>query len=245
MGQSAPSSPGAQKKPLLNRQTGQGSNIETLKRALAIAEAHLAQTSNPTTIQNIRHGVDLTKAQIARISGVDHKSFDLNSVPDSSTGYVFAGFREGTDFDGVAVSQAGVDQSPISPFAQYQLFGTLRQKITKVAPPKNATPAGSVPHPGLNPRERSNTIKTPNNPNGSGFDYGNPNTFYAGIEVHGDNRNGEYIGRPYIQGFTPNTHNLDLLNSSNGIVTSAQVGRGKHGQYKSGYSWQGEQPQNL
>lgn len=235
--QSAPDSPGAQKHRFKNQQTGKGTNIEGLKRALTVAELHLAQTTDPRLYQNIQHGILLIKAQLARAVGNDHNSLDLNSVPDSITGYHFAGFIDGGDFESTVIASSPTDQSPISTFAQFQLWGTLRQKITKVAPPVNATVAGSLRTNGLDPLERSNVIRTPNNPTGSGFPTGIPGSHAEMHTVH-DHRDKEYIGQSYMQGFTKGTHNLEMIyNAQAGISTSDAPERGKHGQFRHGYTF--------
>lgn len=244
MAQSDPASGGAQKRPFLNRQTGQGSNIDQLQRALAVAQQHLESTSDPRLVQNLSHGILLLQAQIARISGVDYSSLDLNEVHDCSTGYVYSGSLTASEIEGTAPNVDGVDQSPISTFAQYQLWGTLRQKITKVSPPTGVTPAGSLVAE-TDPNKRSNVIRTPNNPKGSTFPTGEPGSV-RGFVPHKDTRDTDYTGRFYLQGFTPDTHNLNIVSDAQaGVVTSAQPARGKHGQYLGGYAWQGEQPQNL
>lgn len=233
--QSDAGSVGAQKRPVKNQQTGQGSNLKQLQRSLASAEQHLQQTYDPRLYQNIKHGIDLLRAQIARITGVDTGGIDLNSVPSSITDYVFAGSNDGDPWHSTAQINPGIEQSPISPTAQFQLYGTLRQKITKVSPPKNATPGGSLKHEN-DPRLRSNVIRTPNNPNGSTFPTGDVSHPTRGMVVEKDTRDDQYKGRYYLQGFTPGTHNLDLLYSAQaGVSTSDQPARGKHGQYKGGY----------
>lgn len=238
MVQSRPDSPGAQKKPLLNRQTGKGSNIKQLQRSLAAAELHLSQTSDPRTVQNMLHGITLLKAQIAGLTGVDQSHFDVYSVKEGSTGYQFAGFVEGGDFDSVAIAQAGVDQSIISPTAQYALLGTLRQKITKVSPPQNATPGGSLKGT-IDPASRSNVIRTPSNPKGSTFPTGVPGST-VGFHPTADTRDVEHAsGKWYMQGFTPGTHTL-ATQKGRGVITAPQPGRGKHGQYYGGYVYQPE-----
>lgn len=232
LAQSDSASAGAQKKPLKNRQTGQGSNIIQLKRALASAELHFAQTADPRTKQNIAHGIELLRAQIARVSGVDYSGVDLNSVPESATGYVFAGYvQSDSDFGSSAVAKAGVDQSPISPFAQFQLFGTLRQKISKVAPPTNATPAGSPVYPGA-PQTRSNVLRTPNNPEGSVFPTGVPGSI-EGYHPQQDTRDSELSSGRWYRQDDPATH--ANVHTGRGHVVSPQIARGKHGQYKGGF----------
>jgi hypothetical protein len=234
--QSDPSSPGAQKKPLKNQQTGQGSNIDSLRRALAKAELHESSTIDPSLLPNIRHGITLLKAQIARISGVDYTGIDVNEIHDSSTGYHYAGKIDAkSDFESTARMSDAVDQTPISSFAQFQLFGTLRQKITKVDPPKNATPAGSLMWPGP-PDSRSNVIRNLDNPNGSVFPVNEPGD-NSGIPVVQDTRDQDYSGAWYHQD-DPGTH-LRVY-SGNGVIPSKQdIARGKHGQYLAGYSFTG------
>jgi hypothetical protein len=240
--QSDPASPGAQKRPLANEQTGKGSNLLQLQRALASAELHLSQTYDPRLQQNIAHGITVLKAQMARITGVDVTHFDVHSVPDSPTGYQFAGFVDATETESVAVASDATMQSPISSFAQFQLAGTLRQKISNVSPPANATPAGSLKHPGVNPLDRSNVMRTPNNPDGSAFPTGTPGS-HVGFHPQSDNRNNEYRGAFYRQD-DPSLH--INVHTGRGVVPSAQkVARGKHGQYRGGYKYQSETPQST
>lgn len=235
MAQSDPASPGAQKKPLKNQQTGQGTNVLQLKRALAVAELHLSQTSDPALVTNLTHGITLLRAQIARASGVDYTDVDVTSVPEQSTGYHFAGFVDPPAFGGDAIDKAGVDQTPISPYAQFQLFGTLRQKITKVDPHKTVTPAGHPVWPG-EPQNRSNVIRNVDNPKGSVFPTGVPGSL-EGYHPQADTRDNDFASGRWYRQDDPATHiNVHI---GNGVVPSAQgVARGKHGQYVGGYSFQ-------
>jgi hypothetical protein len=240
-GQSAPGiSPGAQKAPLKNQQTGQGTNLAQLQLALAKAQEHLKQVSDPRLVQNISHGIDLLKAQIARANGIDdYMQQDLNSVRDSSTGFEFAGLVDGSDFESAAIVKSPYDQSLISPYAAYQLAGTLRQKITNVAPPSNATPGGSLKWQA--PQDRSNVIRTPNNPGGSTFEVGTPG-IPTGHAV-ADHRNTDYSGNWYRQD-DPSTHINVLLAKGTGGDRS-RTGRGKQGQYYGGYQWSQDVPQSA
>lgn len=237
MAQSDAASPGAQKRPMKNQQTGKGSNLDQLQRALATATLHREQTTDPRLIQNLDHGILLLKAQIARITGVDYTGIDVNTVPDSITGYEFAGFPDGDDSNSTAINKPAVEQSPISSFAQFQLFGTLRQKITKVSPPSNATPAGFPVHPGIDPRSRSNQLRNVDNPEGSAFQYASDS---SKLQVEQDTRDKDYKGSWYRQD-DPSLH--IRVHTGRGIVTSASPVRGKHGQHRGGYHYIPEIPQ--
>jgi len=237
-GQSAPDSPGAQKRPLIQHNTGKGSNLDSLRRSLARAEAHRSEISDPRLVTNLDHGIELLKAQIASITGVATSGFDLKTVPGVSTDYEFAGFHseDQKELQGVAVAKSAYEQTVISSFAQYQLAGTLRQKITKVKPPTNVTPGGSLKW--MPPSERSNVVQTSDNPEGDVFPIGVPGD--GVYRVVDDTRDFDYTGNLYMQGFTRNTHENVRLNNGNTTTRgNRDVARGKHGQHLAKYSFAG------
>ena len=244
--QSDPASVGAQKQPVINSQTGQGTNIETLKRALASAELALQQTNDPRTIQNIQKGINALKANLIRALGGDHHTLiDLNTITENVTGYEFAGADPSVtgDLNSTFVERDQLDQSTLSPFAAFQLFGTLRQKITKVGLPLS----GGTTSPGgfqkyiENPQERSNVIRTLSNPQGSTFqtgmhDFRDFNPTQAGTKHADDTRDTDYQGTLYLQGFTPGTHSLNTY-TGRGVVPADQPARGYSGRYNGGYQF--------
>jgi hypothetical protein len=236
LGQSSPGfSPGAQKQKLTNRRTGQGSNLVTLKRNLAKAEEHLSQVCDPGLRASLIQGILLLREQMIRTVGGDPSGIDHAPIPDISTGYTFVNYAQfqsdtSSDFTSTAQLQPSVDQQPISPFAQFVLFGTLRQKISKVPTPQDgATPGGSLKF--YDRGSNSNVVRNLDNPTGHTFPSGTPGRF-DGMRVEYDSRMaGKKGSGSYIQGYTiPDSQRKKPL--GRGILTSLITARNWHGKIK-------------
>lgn len=201
--------------------TGAGTNQLQIKRALAKIEAQLKMTVDPGLTISLENAANMLRSQLTRSSlGTANGLGPDRTVPNNTGQYRFSGpYDEG--------SVSGQEQTKISTFAGFQLFGTLRQKVTKVPQHRYIEEAGSVPGVTDNEKRAYLAFRNPGNPDGQVFHYGDPPDVATHLPSHGVRR-----GTPYAPG---RTHHKQSSTGpvGRGHAPSHQASRGYSGQVKS------------